>query len=179
MWVCWMAAAWGGGVFINDVQVDPASIAGKSLTHVTVRFDPEGNVRIDAPGYEVRLTDPAASPAPTDSLVPQGRYWLVTEDDGTVGHTIEVSINGQLAVTVTSAEPQRVVDLARWLQPGENAVSVKGTSQQPKGGNLYVYIGSGQTDPAGTMVMGEPAVEFGLGASREGVTEREFSFVVE
>jgi hypothetical protein len=102
----------------------------------------------------------------------------VTDDGGTAGHTIEVWINGQLVQTVRSGDVQRILDAGRWLHPGDNQVEIRSSSVKPAGGSLYVYLGTG-SDKSGTVVMDEPAVQFGVGRDREGPTTRTYTLHVD
>ena len=190
----WAAVAWGGGVYINGTLVDPASLASVELEGVDLTFDDAGNVRITAEGYQVQVVGTSPGQAPTASTrapaggtapaagaagVAAAHYWLVTEDSGSVGHRVECWINGQRALVVASGEAQRIVDIGRWLRPGENRVEMRAVSRSASGGNLYVYVGTGRADASGTVLMDDPAVQFGLSPSRKGETKREYAFLVE
>ena len=54
---------------------------------------------------------------------------------------------------------------------------VKSNSSSASGGTLYVFIGPG-SDQSGTVVMDKPEVQFGVGSSRTGPYEREYSIQV-
>lgn len=191
IWLLPLAAS-AGDLYVNDTKVDPRAMSNVALDEVSVRFDAQGNIFVDAPGYEVHLQGaPTASPplssAPTaagepspsaSAAVAPARWWMVTEDNGSTGHRIEIWLNGQLAHTVTSGQPQRIVDVGRWLRIGENQVLVKSSSTNPTGGSFYVYLGTG-TDQAGTVVMDNPAVSFGVGSSRSGPYQREYTLDVD
>lgn len=181
-----------GNLYVNNVLVDPRSMPNVSLERVTVRFDAQGNIWVDAPGYKIEIQPPAPAPAfvvapvpqplpappsPTSGVAP-ARWWLVTDDGGSTGHAVEVWINGQLAQSVASGQPQRIVDVGRWLRLGANQVVVKSNSTNPTGGSLYVYLGTG-SDQSGTVVMDAPTVQYGVGASRSGPFQREFTLTVD
>ncbi|MEZ4319779.1 MAG: hypothetical protein R3F61_19855 [Myxococcota bacterium] len=201
-----LLTALAGNVYINNVRVEPSDLAGLELKSVNVRTDVDGNVWIDAPGYTVRpvlpegssipkpvptapVPVPSAVPAPgpvpgvgltpaTAGVVPPGQWWLYVDDDGSSGHTIDVSINGVLVTTVRSGQAGPVIlDVGKWLQPGSNAIACDAVSTAPTGGPLYVYIGRGR-DNNGTVDMGSPDVQFGVGRSRSGGTRRSFSLEV-
>lgn len=118
-----------------------------------------------------------AAPGLHPSGVAKATWWLVVEDNGSVGHTVEVIVNDQLAQTVRSGEPVRILDVGGYLRPGANKILVKSNSVGAGGGSMYVYVGSG-SDRSGTVVMDAPQVQFGLGASRNGPYEREYSIQV-
>lgn len=196
MWFWLMSAALAGNLYINGTYVDPKSVSGVNLDKVNVRFDESGNIWVDAPGYKIEVVQPAGPPpgvtGPTTATLPRpgvappsapgavaaARWWLVTEDNGSSGHTIEVWVNGQLAQTVRSGEPQKIADIGRWLRVGPNQVIVKSNSVNPAGGSFYVYLGTG-SDQSGTVVMDNPSVQFGAGASRTGPFQREYALNVD
>lgn len=183
------AAAFAGSVFVNDVRVNPEDLHGVELKNVTVRADAEGNLHIDAPGYTVRPvnTTPTRPPVPAaaappvpvkpTSVVPVGTWWLYIEDDNSAGHLVDVTINGVLVTTVKSGQSAPLKDLARWLRFGPNVVNVSARSSNASGGPLYVYIGRGN-DNDGTVNIGKPAVQFGVGQSRTGLTTRDYTLEV-
>ncbi len=191
MWFWLAPLALAGNVYVNEVDV--SALRNTTLTDVTVRFDAEGNVHITAPQYEIQVVTadsaptaaPSPTPKPTTGPAPApagagleaGRWWLVTEDDGSRGHSVEVSINGTPALTVRSGEEQRIEDLGPWLKPGTNRITMRSMSAAAGGGPLYLYIGGG-TNESGTLVMETPTVQFGLGPTRDGPFEREYTLAV-
>lgn len=204
MW-SWMAPAFAGHLYINGVFVDPATIAGVEMKDVDITFDAQGHIRVTAPGYKIevqgnptppppprpgttapmpptattpRPAPPAPPVAPPTSAVAAARWWMVTEDNGSAGHTLEVFVNGQLVRTVGSGQPQQIVDVGRWLKLGSNQVEVRSSSVNPSGGTYYVYIGTG-SDQSGTVVMENPIVQFGVGSHRAGLTTRNFTIDVD
>jgi hypothetical protein len=187
-------AAQAGNLYVNNTLVDPRSLPNVALDKVNVRFDAQGNIFVDAPGYKIQVQGGVtAAPMPMPAMpVPGGmttapppasgvspaRWWMVTEDNGSSGHQVEVWVNGQLAQTVTSGQPQKIVDVGRWLRVGANQVLVKSSSTNPTGGSFYVYLGTG-SDQSGTVVMDNPAVSFGVGSSRSGPYQREYTLNVD
>lgn len=134
---------------------------------------------VQPPAYTGNTATYGAPPsAPIDPGVPQARWWLVTEDNGSSGHSVEVWINGRMAEVVRSGDPQRIVDVGRHLRLGSNEIQIKSNSAGGSGGSLYVYLGTG-SDRSGTVVMDEPAVQYGLGASRVGPFERSYTLQVQ
>ena len=201
----WLAStALAGQLYINGTFVDPATIAGVEMKDVTITFDAQGNIQVTAPGYKIEVVDPpggsttpprppstppgmagatAAPPAtapkaPAGNGVAPARWWLVTEDNASVGHTIEVVINGQVVKTVGSGMPQAILDVGRWLRPGPNQVEVRSNSVNATGGTYYVYLGNG-SDQSGTVAMERPQVQFGVGKTRSGPYSRTYTLNVD
>jgi len=193
MWLSSLFTAFAGNVYINDVRVEPSDLADLELRSVNVRADAGGNLFIDAPGYTVSPVDesktPAApvpvAPAPGPQVIPKpaatvpaGIWWLYVDDESSSGHSIDVHINGTLVTTVRSGLTEPIIlDVGKWLRPGPNQVECHALSQAPAGGPLYVYLGRG-TDSNGTVDMGTPDIQFGVGRSRNGETSRSFTLEV-
>ncbi len=199
----WLAStALAGQLYINGVFVDPATIAGVEMKNVTITFDASGNIQVAAPGYKIEVVDPpgatstpppapvgaqaagarppvpATPPPQTNSGVAPARWWLVTEDNASVGHTIEILVNGTPVKTVGSGLPQQILDVGKWLRPGTNQVEVRSNSVGASGGTYYVYIGNG-SDQTGTVVMDRPQVQFGVGSTRNGPYSRSYTLNVD
>jgi hypothetical protein len=183
--------AMAGDLYVNNVLVDPRSIANVTFEKVTVRVDANGTLFVDAPGYRIELQDPVPQPAvtgprpggpqppaPAATAVTAARWWLVTEDAGTQGHQIQVFVNGNLAYTFTSGQPQTIVDVHKWLVLGPNKIRVVANSTNSTGGSFYVYVGTG-SNQSGTVVLDNPVVQFGVGAGKNGPYEREFTMTVD
>lgn len=173
-------AVLAGSVYINGVRAD--LLPEVTVTNATVRFDGQGNVWIDAPGYRVQVVQPGeyagAAPAPptptnsssaappsTNERVGPGIWWLVTEDNGSSGHTLEVVVNGTLVRRIASGEPQLILDIGPYLRPGSNAVVVNALAgPTPDGGALTVYVGRGN-NLSGTLRLDNPNVAYSRRAS--------------
>lgn len=165
-----------GSVYINGVRAD--LLPEITISNATVRFDAQGNVWVDAPGYRVQVLPPQemsnATPLPAGDdaavsyRVPTGLWWMVTEDNASSGHLLEVLVNGTLVRRVTSGDPQVIVDLAPYLRPGANVVIVNPLpGPTPGGGPMNVYIGRG-ANRSGTIHLDNPDVSFSRRASDGG-----------
>ncbi len=202
----WVLEATAGDVYVNGVRADVLPVM--SMENVTVRFDAQGNIWIDAPTYRVRVSTgdaPAAPyavpPAPVavpptpvvylpepstlpgrpatpppaagpQSGVAAGSWWLVTEDNDSVGHDVDVVVNGVSVRHVRSGETQLILDLGAWLKPGNNTITLNAAPGSYAGGAFMVYMGKGRADE-GTVRLEAPdirysrrAVDLAAGASR-------------
>lgn len=167
-------AALAGSVYINGVRAD--LLPEVTLTNATVRFDDQGNVWIDAPGYRVQVVQPGgqatlassvpAAPSPSPGArVGSGAWWLVTEDNASSGHTLEVVVNGTLVRRMASGEPQLILDIGPFLRPGSNTIVMNALpGAAPDGGAFTVYIGRGN-NLSGTIRLDNPDVAYGRRAS--------------
>ncbi|MFZ5477823.1 MAG: hypothetical protein ACOZNI_13695 [Myxococcota bacterium] len=100
-----------------------------------------------------------APPAPATG-VPVGQWWLVTEDNASTGHTIELVVNGTFVRRIVSGEPQLILDLAPFLRPGPNTIVLNALAgPQPGGGVFNVYVGKG-SNLSGTIRIDNPEIRF-------------------
>ncbi|MEC7947545.1 MAG: hypothetical protein VX265_08230, partial [Myxococcota bacterium] len=154
------AFAGPGEVYVNGM---PASgITGQTLEDVDVRFDAEGSVWIDAPRYRVEYS---GAPVPAADI-PAARYWLVSQDAGSRGHTIDVVINGAAVATARSGDAALIVDLAPYLHRGTNLVELRAEpAPRAAGGALSVHVGVGE-NRAGTIDLVNPDVSLVRRAGR-------------
>src|SRR5688572_18152345 len=105
LWLLTLAAQ-AGNLYVNGTLVDARQMPNVTLDKVTVRFDAQGNIFVDAPGYKIQV---AGTPQPMPSMgagggfgapMPQpmappmssgvmpARWWMVTEDNASTGHQI-------------------------------------------------------------------------------------------
>jgi len=150
-----------GELYVNGVRA--TGLREQSFDDADVRIDEHGDIHITAPKYVIRSLEPTTTPTPTTptaSAVSAGRFWLVTDDHRSTGHTVEVFVNGNLVRRVRSGEPQVILDLAPWLIPGSNNVTFSALpGPQPGGGVLHVYMGTGYND-AGVIRLTAPQIDF-------------------
>jgi hypothetical protein len=171
-----LASAFAGSIYINGVKAD--GITNFEFQDVDVVIDGNGDVHIDAPRYAIEVRSPGGETAPptTPVVAPDGTvstapiappsglaaesWWLVSEDNGSIGHTIDVSIGGTPVATITSGDPQLMMDISGYLSHGENAVTFSARSgPTPEGGVLSVYVGEG-TNAAGALQLDAPKLEY-------------------
>lgn len=153
------ALASAGTLNINGVRVDapPAT----TMSDVSVRFDADGNIWIDAPQYRVAVIPPAPEPRPPEPVgtITPGTWWLVVADDNSTRQQIDVAVNGTFVLRVKSGDPQHLVDLAPYLRHGRNTVVLQAAPSDGATGNLTVYVGQGSNGAAG-LSLGTPAVKY-------------------
>ena len=189
--------AMAGSVYVNGVDV--TGMTGQTFEGCTVVFDSQGNLQISAPGYDIQVQEAPPPPvstsappapaqtaaaitapqpaAPVVSGVAPGQWWLVSDDSGSVGHTVDVFVNGALVQTIASGAQQVIFDLGPYLMHGANRVHLQALSTDPAGGPLYVYLGPGD-NASGTVMLDSPDIQFGLGPSRRGETSRDYTLEV-
>jgi hypothetical protein len=172
-------SAQAGTVFVNGIRAD--GLRDFEFSQVNVRIDASGNIWIDGPGYQVDVegqgmaAQPAAQPV---GLSPGARpqvvgaapnqTWLVTEDHGSLGHLVNVFVNGSLVHKVLSGDDQVIIDLGPFLQSGKNAILFHAEpSTELGGGILFIHVGAGQNQ-SGTVELNEPDITFARRASDAG-----------
>lgn len=162
-------------LYVNGVRAD--GLHNFEFKGVNVRIDETGNVWVDAPQYQISVASatPNATPpvapveqrtttttvAPgTSTAISSGRYWLVTEDHGSTGHVIEVTVNGTLVQKVQSGDAQLILDIGKFLRSGTNTVVFNALpANKLDGGVLNIYIGTG-SNQSGTVMLDAPSVTF-------------------
>lgn len=157
------AMAQDRSLYVNGVQAD--GLRGYEFKAVNVRIDDQGNIWVDAPQYKVEVQGNAsggsATKATQNAAAPQGRYWLVTQDNQSQGHEIEVLVNGVLVQKIRSGDAQLIVDIGKYLRVGSNTIVFNAMPAQALGGGiLNVYVGTGNNDN-GTLNLDAPSVSYG------------------
>ena len=179
-WLGPAPAAQAAKVYINDVRAD--ALRHQTLKGVHVTIDAEGNVRIDAPHYNIEVVggaDPEGGPEGGEvGDVESGIWWLVTDDSGSSGHEVDVYVGGVKVKTIRSGEPQVILDLGQFLRPGENEISFTARAKSPGGGALVFYIGSA-SNQGGRLNMDAPQIEYKRRASDGGDDLKNFTLKVE
>lgn len=144
-------------IYLNGVKLD-SSVLLKSVTlsGCDVKIDDKGDIYITAKGYNVSATPaprpspspptvtspppppapiPPPAPKPKDQPVDLGRkgVWLISKQTqrGIVQYDIDVTVNGALVRKVRSTEDPVVMDITRWIKPGDNTVRLVATKNVP------------------------------------------------
>ena len=103
---------------------------------------------------------PMAPAAVSGAEVAAGTWWLVTEDNQSSGHTIDVYISGVLVKTIKSGDEAVLMDISRYVRRGNNEVLISARAGASLGGGLLkVYLGQGSND-AGTLNLASPQITF-------------------
>lgn len=149
-----------GTVYVNGVRAD--ALKDFDFKEVDVRIDEDGNVWIEAPQYRIEVQEPTSSANPDlkpGEGVPTGKYWLVTQDNQSKGHTIEVMVNGVVVKKIDSGQPQVILDLQPHLMRGVNNVTFNAMPGSPEGGLLLVYVGTGSQE-GGLVQLDNPQITY-------------------
>ena len=165
-------------LYVNGVRAD--GLASFEFIDVSVRIDSKGNVWIDAPSYRVEVDGETAAAPEMSEPISVGRYWLVTEDNGSKGLTIDVVVNGRAVHKLRSGDAQVIFDVGAYLQRGTNTVIINVVQSRNAGGGIfYVYLGEGSNE-SGTLMLDKPAITFAQQAepSADSRVSRSFELTV-
>jgi len=170
----------------NETPVDSTQLKARSFNNCSVAFDTVGNIRVSCPNYKLQLAptttatqpttvpvQPAVQPAvqpgvqtnpmlpaTNPNAVPDGIFWLVSEDLGSTGHIVDVTVNGTNVATITSGSDQVIKDLGQYLQRGTNQIIFTARpAASLGGGKLFIYISPGSNDN-GVVNIGTPQIEY-------------------
>ena len=175
----WVGLCLASGLVINGEAVPAESAAGLQLQGVDVLIDATGTIHITAPNYAgapVVKEPPAIAPPDggDPAVAPTSGWWLVSQDSGSVGHTVDVYINDALVASFRSGKPAQPIHLGDTLNPGPNQITIRSRSDGASGGMFYVLVAKGE-NTSSEMRLDTPEVQFGLGASRNGSYERTYT----
>jgi len=170
-----------GSVYLNGVRID--GVTNQKFDKVNVRIDEQGNVFIDAPGYNVRQVEGGDHPVAKPAGVLSKKYFLVTEQNapGMTEFDVDVYVNSKWVRKLKNADEQIVTDITKNLQPGANTVlfmakkNLSGSRKSFSKEHVFrVIIGEGQM--AGDHVMiDNPLVKFERNASEGSDVTQEFT----
>ncbi|MCK6525052.1 hypothetical protein L6R49_26915, partial [Myxococcota bacterium] len=133
-----------GALYINGVRADAVRDMELKNVNIRVDGDgniwidaPRYSVEVVQPGGPTTPTAPVTAPNPTPvapvapvappiaaptpavaqagAEVAAGTWWLVTEDNQSVGHTIDVYISGVLVKTIKSGDEAVLMDISRYV----------------------------------------------------------------
>ncbi len=151
----------GGSLYVNGVKAD--GLRSFEFRNVGVRVDENGDIWVDAPNYRIEVTGSTSQSETTP--VDAGKWWLVTQDNGSGEHHLQVLVNGAMVKEVKSGDAQVILDLAPYLKKGDNTILINALpGSTPTGGDLMVYVGSG-SNSSGTVSMSRPDVVYARRAS--------------
>ncbi len=117
-------------VFLNGVDI--SAVRNQTFKKTTVHIDNKGNIRIDAPGYNVEVQEPtqAAKPkadkgGPNPSL--SKRFYLVTQPSasGRAQYDVTFSVNGTERIVIKAGTPQVIMEISVWMHRGENEIVIE------------------------------------------------------
>jgi len=176
--------------FLNGVNID--GLRSQSFEKCrAVKIDDRGDMHLDCPGYEVQAQAPAVAPPPVaaSSVVPAPsgaitkHYWMVSEEkEGAAAqYDLDVFVNSKWVRKVKAGEPQIVLEVTKYLQPGVNKVLFAATKHAEAGrksssANAFLKITVGEGESGGNTVMiDNPLVECKRTAAETDNVNEEFT----
>jgi hypothetical protein len=155
-------------ITLNGVNID--GVTGQRFEHATVVIDALGNVDIQVKGYEARTTEVTVKPRPQTGAAPIGpgaaaamklsrRYFVAVESTppGTQ-YDLAIFVNAQWIREVKSAEPSAVMEITKYLRPGQNKVTLAATKRiagqrLASGSEVTMKVVGGEGNVGGDHVM--------------------------
>lgn len=164
-------------IFMNGINID--GLRGQSFEKCkAVKIDERGDVHLDCPAYQVEQAPtaaPAAQPAAARAGVSTGavpavatgpaaaitkHYWLITQqtEKGAAQYDLDVWINSKWLRKLRAGEDQVVLDITKFLTPGQNKV-IFGATKRIEGGRksaspaAYIKAIVGEGEAGGDKVM--------------------------
>ncbi len=151
------ASAQAVEVYFNGVKVTGA-LRSVDFEKVNLRFDENGDLHIDAPGYEIQA--PAGAAAPPAAVPPAAqRFWMVLDAAAPGQYQVSVKANGQPIVEVPAGSKQYVVELTGKLFQGSNDIEftflpvVGAATVTPGAEAVSVMVGEGNQGADGTLTI--------------------------
>jgi hypothetical protein len=158
-------------VFLNGIKLDTSvTIAPQTFPNCEVRVADNGDIYITAKGFKLEPrakgdAPPVTAPAPTTL---QGRYWLISKQPrkGMAQYEVDVFVNGKFVKKVRSADDPVILEVTKWVRPGENKVQLvakktitdKRLSSSPTD-TLDIVLGEGSVN-GGTISITRPVVQY-------------------
>jgi hypothetical protein len=171
------AGALARDVYLNGVKLGPdVVIKNQNFPACEVKIDDNGDVWITAKGFKIDVAGPKETPkeAPKDAPKAQAKlekqYWLISRQPqgraGMAQYDVDVFINGKFVKKVRSAGDPVLLDVTRWVKPGDNTVQLvaaknmgaKRLSASPTD-TLEIIVGEG-TSGGGTVSITRPLVTY-------------------
>ncbi|MCA1828252.1 MAG: hypothetical protein ABR567_22180 [Myxococcales bacterium] len=181
-------------VFLNGVNVD--GLRSQSFEKCkSVKIDDHGDLYLDCPGYEVQaqaapIVPSAPTPVAAASMAPAAtpgvitkHYWMVSEDanGAQAQYDLDVFVNSKWVRKIKAGEPQIVVEITRYLQPGQNKVLFAATKHMEGGRKtnlassfLKITVGEGESG-GNTVMIDNPLIEVKRTAAETDNINEEFT----
>lgn len=143
-------------VYLNGFDI--SDVRNQTFEKAKITIDKDGNVRIDAPQYDVKVVPPSTSAlndrgGPNAAL--KNKYYLATQPakSGKVQYDFVVKVNGKERRLVKADGPQLILEISAWLKKGENEVVVTAKKNMEGGRKSYsaddkasILVGLGHED---------------------------------
>lgn len=142
------------GVKITINGVDVTGLVDQKFEGCTVAFDSKGNVKITAPGYEIKKVIPEGKSTTPEKKAPLSKhYYLFTEskNGGKVGDKYALIINDKVVKKFKSTDDMIVEDITEHLKSGSNILLITAVKSDSYGGGsqknwFRIVIGEGHEE---------------------------------
>ncbi len=140
--------------YLNGVNID--GVRSQTFEKCrSVRIDERGDVHLEWPGYEVQAPKPAAAaPATPVAAALTKHYWLVSEENPGAAVDLDVFVHSKWVRKVKSGDPQMVLEVTKYLQPGSNKVLLAAAHRgKPLSAAGFLKLTLGEGEAGGNTVM--------------------------
>ena len=137
-------------VYLNGFDI--SDVRNKRFEKATVTIDQDGNIRIEAPQYDVKVIPPKNeglnSPGGPNPALTE-KYYLVTQPSpgGKAQYDFKITVNGSPRRLIKAGQPQVIIEISAWLKKGDNEILITATKNL-EGGRKSILT----TDKATTLV---------------------------
>jgi hypothetical protein len=156
-------------IFLNGVNID--GLRNQSFEKCrSAKIDDRGDIRLDCPGYQVEGPKGEAVPAQPAAFVPTSitkHYWMVSENQDSINaqYDMDVFVNSKWVRKIKAGEPQIVLEITKYLNPGPNKILFAATKHIEQGRKgtaptsfLKVTVGEGESG-GNTVMIDNPLLE--------------------
>jgi|GEM_PF-1930061 len=156
------SVAIAGEVYVNGTKVTD-ELRNQALQGANVQFNAQGDVYINAPGFEVvdeagqKTLKVTSVPAPANA---EKKYWIVLSNKQVGHYRVMLKVNGNRVGDVASTRRQMLVEITDKLHSGQNEVEIVylPMPDAPQVGALEgteVIVGRGETGTDGALTVRE------------------------
>ena len=103
---------------------------------------------------------------------------MISDDNQSAGHVVDVTVNGTVVTTFKSSGKQIIMDIGPYLNTGDNDVKFVSRGEQPAGGALFLYVGTGSVD-GGRISQDEPKIKFKRNSVSDARGSEDFKLTVD
>jgi len=182
--VCFAGTASARSVYLNGFDI--SDVRNQSFDKAKVTIDKDGNIRIDAPQYDVKVVPPSKTLSDPGGPNPalRKKYYLATQPSkrGKVQFDFVIKVNGKERRLVKIDGPQLILEISAWLKKGRNDVVITAKKNLEGGRKSYsaedkasLLVGVGHED---AKIVKIDAVEADVKVDGGSVVDVEKRFVI-
>ena len=120
-------AASARSVYLNGVDI--SEVRSQTFDKAKVVIDKDGNIRIDAPQYDVKVVPSTLNDRGGPNPALKKKYYLATQPSkgSKVQYDFVIQVNGKDRRLVKVDGPQLIMEISAWLRKGTNDIKITAT----------------------------------------------------